>query len=171
MITLLENTKGFLDLRSLGFVSQHVETNRLGKRAALSNGYDVSLLDGEGRGAVDGNVLVTLFETTVLGNVVQIVPPDNNGSLHFGGNDLSLEDTASNGHAACKGALFVNIVAFNCGCRGLYAQTNISHKAHGLLAGISNSTLSSYKDGILLLIGLFKLYEKPGMKSARVLPQ
>jgi hypothetical protein len=139
-------------------VGQHIETNRLGKRAALSDSYNISLLDSKGRGAVNSNVPVTLFETTVLGDVVQVVPPHNNGSLHLGGSDLSLEDAASNGNVACEGTLFVNVVALNGGWGSLNAQTNISHKAHGLLARIANSALSSYKDGILLLIGLLELY-------------
>lgn len=139
-------------------MGQHIETNRFGKRAALSDSYNISLLDAKGRGAVNSNVLVTLFETTVLGDVVQVIPPHNNGSLHLGGNDLSLEDTASNRNSACEGTLFVNVVALNGGCRSLNAQANISHKAHGLLARTANSALSSYKDGILLLIGLLELY-------------
>jgi hypothetical protein len=155
----LENTEGFLArFGSLRFVGHHVETNRLGKRAALSDSYNISLFDSKGRGAVNSNVLVTLFETTVLGDVVQVVPPHNNGSLHLGGSDLSLEDATANGNVACEGALFVNIVALNGGWGSLNAQTNISHKAHGLLSSISNNALSSYKDGILLLIGLLELY-------------
>jgi hypothetical protein len=155
----LENTEGFLArLGSLRFVGQHIETNRLGKRAALSDSYNISIFGTEGGGAVNSNVLVTLFETTVLGDVVQVVPPHNNGSLHLGGNDLSLQDTASNRDITCEGALFVNVVALNGACRSLNAQTNISHKAHGLLARIANSAFSSYKDGILLLIGLLELY-------------
>lgn len=103
------------------------------------------------------NVLVTLFETTVLPDVVQVIPSHNNRSLHLGGYDLSLEDTSSNGDIASEGALLVNVAALNGGGRGLDSQTNISNEAHGLLALIANSTLSGDKDGILLLVSLLPL--------------
>ena len=44
----------------------NVEAYRLTERTAFTNGDNVSLLDGECRTAVHGNIGVTLLETTVL---------------------------------------------------------------------------------------------------------
>lgn len=44
---------------------------------------------------------------TVLGNIVEVVPSDNDGTGHFGGNDLAGQDTATNGDVAGEGALLI----------------------------------------------------------------
>ena len=50
----------------------------LGQRAALANGHLVADLDiTEGRRHVARDVLVTLLETVVLHDVVQVVPTDD----------------------------------------------------------------------------------------------
>ena len=154
----LENTEGLLSgLGALGLVSDDVETNSLGKRTALSNGDDVSILDTEGGGAVSGNVLVPLLKTTVLSDVVEVVPTDDNGSLHLGGDNLSLQDSASDGNITGEGALLVNITTLNGGIGGLDAKTNILDKAHGLGARCIHGTLACHEDSILLLVCLFVL--------------
>ena len=138
-------------------MSDHVESDGLGERTALSNGDNITLLDFESRGAVCGNVLVTLLETTVLLDVVQVIPSDDDCALHLGGDDHSRQNASSNGDVACEGALFVDVVVFDGLVGGLDSQTDISHKAHGLLAFIANGTLAGHKDGILLLVGLLVL--------------
>ena len=44
---------------------------------------------------------------TVLGNVVEVVPSDNDSTGHFGGNDLAGQDTATDGDVAGERALLV----------------------------------------------------------------
>jgi len=138
-------------------VGDDVESNSLGERTALSDGDNISFLDREGRGAVDGNVLVSLFETTVLGNVVKVVSADDDGALHLGRNDQSLEDTSTDGNVSGEWAFLVDIGSLHSGIRGLDSQTNIAHEAHRLLALVSNSSLTSYEDGTLLLVRLLVL--------------
>lgn len=47
---VLKDTEGLLALNdTLGFMCNHVESDRLGKRTALSNGNNISFLDGKGR--------------------------------------------------------------------------------------------------------------------------
>ena len=138
-------------------MGDNVEAHSLGKGTALSDRNNISLLDGKCGRAVGGNVLVTLFETTVLGNVMQIIPSNNNGSLHFRRYDLSGEDTSSNGNITGKGAFSVYVVSLNGGIGSLDSQTDISDVTHSLLAFGANGTLTSDKDGILLLVGLLVL--------------
>ena len=73
---------------SLSVNLDNVEADGLGKGSALADGHDVTLLNtGEGGGAVSGKVLVSLLESVVLLDVVQVVSSDNEGSSHLSRND------------------------------------------------------------------------------------
>lgn len=100
---------------------------------------------------------MSLFKTTVLSNVVQIVSADNDCSLHLGGDDLSLENSSTNRDIASERTLLVHVGILNGSIRSLDAKSNVLHKTHGLLAGGANGTLTSDEDGILFLIRLFVL--------------
>ena len=83
-------SEGFLAAASvsLGVNLDNVEANGLGKRSALTNSHDITLLNtGEGGGAVSGEVLVSLLESVVLLDVMQVVSSDNNGSSHLSRNN------------------------------------------------------------------------------------
>ena len=72
-------------LLSLVLDLDHVETDGLGEGSALANGNDVTFLDtGECGGAVSGKVLVSLLESVVLLDVMQVVSSDDDGSSHLG---------------------------------------------------------------------------------------
>lgn len=69
---------------SLGVNLDNVEADGLGEGSALADGHDVTLLNtGEGGGAVSGQVLVSLLESVVLLDVMQVVSSDNDGSSHL----------------------------------------------------------------------------------------
>lgn len=138
-------------------MSNNVESNSLGKRTALTNGDNISFLYGESRTAVSSDVLVSLFETTVLSDVVKVISSYNEGSLHLCGNDLSLEDSSSDGDVSDEGALLVDEGSLNGGVGGLDSESDTLYKAHGLLTGRSDSTLACNENGILLLVSLFVL--------------
>jgi len=106
---------------------------------------------------VGSNVLVPLLKTTVLGDVVQVIPSDNDCSLHLGGHDLSHQNSTTDGRTTSEGALLVNVHSLNglVGC--LDAQTDVFHKAHGLRACVLNVALAGNENGILLLVRLFVL--------------
>ncbi len=103
------------------------------------------------------DIPVPLFETTVFDNVMQVVPSNNNGPLHLGRLDQAFQDTATNGNITDKGALLVDVVSFDGGIWCLDAKTHVTNETHGLLLGAANNTLSSNKNGILLLVSLFVL--------------
>ena len=44
---------------------------------------------------------------TVLGDVVEVVPSDDEGTGHLGGDNTASEDTATDGDVAGEGALLV----------------------------------------------------------------
>jgi hypothetical protein len=146
----------------------NVKPDSLGKGAALSNGDNITISDGKGRGAVGSNILVTLLETPVLGNVVQVIPAHNNGTLHLCRDDNALKNTASDRNVSGEGALLVNEIAFNCSSRGANSKTNRLHKPHWLLAGAScctNGTFPGNENTILALVCLLMLCFDPTFDS------
>ena len=56
---------------------------------------------------MSSNVLVTLFVTVVLGNVVEVFTSDDNGTVHLGRDNTSSKDTATDRDLADEGALLV----------------------------------------------------------------
>ena len=156
--TALKDTEGLLALNdTLHFVSDDIEPDRLGKGTALSEGDNITFLYGKGRRAMSGNVRVTLLETTVLGNVVQVITSDDNCSLHLGGHDNSLHDGTTNRNISGERTLLVNIVSFDSGRGSLNTETDVLYETHRLVALGANGALTSNKDGILLLVSLFVL--------------
>ncbi len=56
-------------------------------------------------------VTVSLLKTVVFLDVVQIVSPDDNRSLHLHALDDPREDASSNAHVASERTLFVDVCA------------------------------------------------------------
>ena len=116
----LKDTEGLLSGNgTLRFMGDNVESDRFGKRTALTNSDKISVLNRKGWRAVSSNVLVSFLVTTVLSDVVQVVSSDNDSSLHLGGHDLSFEDSSTDGNISSKGALLVDIRSLNGGIGGL----------------------------------------------------
>lgn len=138
-------------------MGNNVESDCLRQGTALTDGNDISVLYEKGWGAVGGHVLVSLFETTVLSDVVQVVSSDDHRSLHLGRDDLSHKDPSPDGNVSSEGALLVHVVALHRRVGGLDAKAYVLHEAHGFLLGGPHSALPGDEDGILLLVGLFVL--------------
>ena len=101
---------------------------------------------------------MTLLETSVLGNVLQIVPSYNYGTFHFVGNDHAFEDTASDGNIAGKRALLIHVRTLLGLLRRLEVETNVLVVPHAiLLCTATQHTLASNKNTILLLVRLLGL--------------
>lgn len=56
---------------------------------------------------MDGEVLVALLVTGVLGDEVEVLSADDDGSVHLGRDDGAGQDTAADGDGADEGALLV----------------------------------------------------------------
>lgn len=54
---------------------------------ALTSNEDITFLDGESGGDVNGDVSVSLFVSVVFSDVVEVISSDDDGSVHLGGND------------------------------------------------------------------------------------
>jgi len=71
----------------LDFLADDVVADSLGDGSALANSHDITDLDTEGRRAVNGNVLMTLLESVVLLDVMEVITSNDDGSGHLGGDD------------------------------------------------------------------------------------
>lgn len=120
---------------------------------ALADGDDVTLLDGEGGGDVRRDILVALLVTTVLLDVLKVVTADDDGALHLGGDDETLDDAATDGHVAGEGALLVDVLSVDCVLGHLEGQANVLHVAGTLLAITGNLlSLGTIDDDLALLL-------------------
>ena len=75
-----------------------VESNSLGDWSTLTDGNNVTDLDTESWGNVNWDVLVSLFVSVVLWNVMQVSPSDDNGTVHLGGDDGTGQDLTTDGN-------------------------------------------------------------------------
>ena len=125
----------------------------LGERPALADDHDVSLLDGEGRRAVHGDVPVPLLVPVVLGHIVEIVAPHHDGSLHLGGNGDALEDLAADGDVAGEGAFLVDVAGLDGLLGGLEAKAHILEVPDAGRGLLGEELLAVEEDVFLLLEG------------------
>ena len=56
---------------------------------------------------------MSFFVSVVLGNVVEVISSDDDGSLHLGGDADTLEDSASDGDVAGEGAFLIDVSGFD----------------------------------------------------------
>jgi hypothetical protein len=124
---------------------ENVESHGLRQRSALSTSDNITLLNIEARRAVHGRVLVTLLETIVLLDVVQVVTTDDDGSGHLGGNNHTSEDSSADRHISSEGALLVDVGSSDGLLGSGKAEANVLPPTLGLLGGDTNG------GGILLL--------------------
>ena len=65
------------------------------------------------------NVGVLLFVSVVLGDIMEIISSDNDGSLHLGGDNQSLQDSSSDVDLASEGTFLIDVVSFDSFLGGL----------------------------------------------------
>lgn len=140
---------------------EHIEADGLAEGSALADDHDITLLDGESGRDVDGDVHVPLFVAVVLGDVVEVVPTHNDGSLHLGGDDYGLENTAANADLAGERALLVDVVAFDGFLGRLEAEADALEVAAASFALLGDQLLAVQEDVVLLLETPFVLSWSP----------
>ena len=117
---------------------EDIESNSLGQRSALSASDDITLLNIEARGRVNCGVLVTLLETVILLDVVQVMATNDDGSRHLVRNNHASEDSSTDGHVASEGALLVDIRTSDGLLGGLESETHVLPPSLGLLGSNTN---------------------------------
>lgn len=138
-------------------MGDNIESDSFGKRAALTDSDNITILDGECRRAVGCDVLVPLLVSAVLDDVVKVIPSDNDGVLHLGGDDHTIQNSSTDGNVAGEGALLVDKVGLNGTIGSLDSEADVLDETHGTGLGRLDRTLASDEDGILLLVCLLGL--------------
>lgn len=115
---------------------------------------------------MNGEVLVPLLVTPVLGDKVQVVPSDDDGVGHLGRLDNSGKDSASDRDFTGEGALLVNVGTVDGLGGGLESKTDILVPTLGLgvdllsapdLGVVENGLLSEVLVGGLLHLACKKV--------------
>lgn len=133
---------------------QDVESNSLGKRSALTNNNNVTFLNTECWRNVGGNVLVSLLVSVVFWNKVEVVSSDDDGSVHFGGDNSTSQNLTSDGDLTSEWTLLVDVRALDGRLGSLEAQTDFLDPSLGLLV---TSGLWVGKDVWLLIVSMVAL--------------
>ena len=68
---------------------------------------------------MSSEVLVSLLITVVLGDKVKVVTTDNDGALHFDGDNSTSEDTSTNADVTSEGTLLVQCKVPSMASRGV----------------------------------------------------
>lgn len=85
----------------------------------MTNSNVVTFLDSESWGDVSSQVLVSLFVSVVLWNVVQVFSSDDDGSVHLGRDDNTRQNLTSDRNGTDEWTLLVDVSTFNGGLWGL----------------------------------------------------
>ena len=112
---------------------------------------------------MSGDVTMSLLVTTplvftnanclpsVLLHVSQVVTTHDDGALHLGGDDETLQDGSTNGHGGSERALLVDVLSANGHLGRLDAQTNISVPT--LIRLLAEDVHLAVGELVLLLVG------------------
>lgn len=65
------------------------------------------------------DILMSLFESVVLWNIVQVISSEDNGSVHLGRDDNTGQDLTSDRNGTNEWTLLVNVGTFNGSLWGL----------------------------------------------------
>lgn len=115
---------------------QDVESDSLGDWSTLTNSDNVTDLNTESWGNVNWNVLVSLFVSVVLWNVVQVVSSDDDGTVHLGGDNDTGQDLTTDGNQTSERTLLVDVRTLDSGLWGLEAQTGVLIPSLSSLVGL-----------------------------------
>ena len=70
------------------------------------------------------DVVMSLLESIVLLDVMQVISSQDHSSSHFGREDYTLQDSSSDAHVRGEWALLVNISSLNGSLRSFEAKPN-----------------------------------------------
>lgn len=96
-----------------------------------------------------GDVTMTLFESLVLADPMEIIPANDDCLLHLGGHNDATKQTTADRDVSGEGTLLVDVGSFDRFAWGLNAETDVAEPSATL------ATDAAYeRDGTLLREGL-----------------
>lgn len=103
----------FLGSRSTSRNFQNIESDSFRNWSTLTNGDNITFFNSESWRDVGSNILVSFFVSVIFWNVMQVISSDNDGTVHFGGNNSTGQDFTSDGNSTSEWTFFVNVRTFN----------------------------------------------------------
>ena len=97
--------------------SKGVVSNSLGDWSALSDGKDISNSDSlESWGKMSGKIVMSLLESVILLDVMEVISSQDDGVSHLGGKDDTFTDSSSDRNVRGEWAFLVNILSLHGAC-------------------------------------------------------
>jgi hypothetical protein len=116
-----EHDKGLSDVafNSLLLNSNDVESNSLGDWSALTNSDDVTGSNTrESWGAVSGEVMMSLLESVILLDVMEVISSEGNSTGHLSAKNDTFENSTSDANGGGEWALFIDVSSLDGGLWG-----------------------------------------------------
>jgi len=99
--------------------SEDVVSNGLGDWSALSDGKDISDSNSlESWGKMGRKVVMSLLESVIFLDIMEVISSQDDGSSHLGGKDDTFTDSSSDGNVRGEWAFLVNILTLHGVCWG-----------------------------------------------------
>lgn len=99
------------------------------------------------------DVSVPLLIPVVFGDVVEVIPSDDDGPLHLGRDDDALEDLATDGDSTGEGTLLIDIVRLNSLLWSPEVETNMLVVSDTRTSLLCEQFFTIQKDVVLFLEG------------------
>ena len=100
---------------------------------------------------MDWDISVSLLVPVVLGDIVEIVPSDDDGSLHFSGDHDTLENLAPDGDVGGEGALLIDVLGFDGFLGGFESESDVLEVSDTGASLFSEEFLAVQEDSFLFL--------------------
>jgi len=115
--------------------SEGVVSDGLGDWSALSDGEDISNSDSlESWGDMGRKVVMSLFESVILLDVMKVISSQDDGVGHLGGKDDTFTDSSSDGNVRSEWALMVNPLTFHGSCWSFETKSDLFVVSGGLVS-------------------------------------
>ena len=138
--------------------SEGVVSNGLGDWSALSNGEDISDSNSlESWGKMGRKVVMSLLESVIFLDVMEIISSQDDGSSHLGGKDDTFTDSSSDGNVRGEWAFLVNVSTLHGGSWGFETESNLFVISWSLVGLFGKDFFRVVENSNLLLIGFFVL--------------
>ena len=138
--------------------SEDVVSDSLGDWSALSDGEDISDSDSlESWGKMGRKVVMSLLESVIFLDIMEVISSQDDGVLHLGGEDNTLTDSSSNGDVRGEWAFLINIRSFHGGSWGFETKSDLFVISVSLVSLFGKHFFAVLENSNLLLISFFVL--------------
>jgi len=107
---------------------------------------------------MDRNIGMSLFESIVFPDIMQIVSSDNDSSVHLGADHHSFQYLSSDWHVRSEWTFLIDVWSFDSFFRSLESQPDVFEVPNSFGCFLGQQLSAVQKHGVLFLESLFDLY-------------